>query len=842
VWFLALGKPPREKRVKARILDLFEADLYFVVSNTGLVTGFWVGYQNSWSFGPLSASIDAYLAAMAAIQWSPMQLAAGVELHGEIQLSAFGVGLGITADALLEASAPNPWWLYGSLSVQLSLPWPLPSPGGTISLSWGGNGPPPPAPLALNTVSATLVDHGASDRYELLAHRTGVTVNAVSPADTVVYDDPPPPAKPGTPGILAAQPSGYWTGHYPHVAQDPSSVVPDLNPSTLAWAPLVPQDSHFALNFAHPVADLAGFAGSVTPPPELVTVSPPPSSVIGADDMSNINLQPPAVQWCIQHSLVQVALYRYDDTATPTTWDLVAASPQSALGFSVSAPLGLAGAWVAADPATKAPVADTVLKVAPYTVLSGEDFTVSWGGAPATLGTSFTDQGLQFSVGPGALAAALAAPAPGAPTGLRFQAPGAATVTITFPSAVVLTALSGMVIQGGDSADSAPQVSSGGTALTPAGTVSTTSSEEGGTSVYTLTFDPGAAAVSEIELALSEAPLYLMSLAYTMPDINMPILPQAPGLYALKVVTMIEAGQVDGNGNVASYQPVTDGNPVIEFAYLQCAGGPGTATIDTPPPTGGFTDPLPSRQPPYPPLADWAAQGSPLGTSTANSPARAFPRGGRLNDLATYTQWSWPGDGDAAAYYGYDLNVEFNETYVNALYTTFLTDAAPYDYPGPQLPPAVHVRCVDRNQQHTLLAPIGTHVPSAYPQSAIVSTAYNLQQPSTIAPPAATAAGNALAGRRGAGGDRGPARFAPGGPGGSRRPPGSRGGHRRRRPRPSASGARSGARGEPRLANDHRGGTHRTVRRCAGPCAVVRPARSADPLYRQCRRRPAAPG
>ena len=69
-----------------------------------------------------------------------------------MQLSAFGISLGITADALLEATAPNPWWMYGSLSVELDLPWPLPNVGGTVSLSWGGNGPPPPAPLALNTV------------------------------------------------------------------------------------------------------------------------------------------------------------------------------------------------------------------------------------------------------------------------------------------------------------------------------------------------------------------------------------------------------------------------------------------------------------------------------------------------------------------------------------------------------------------------------------------------------------------------------------------------------------------------------------------------------------------
>ena len=107
------------------------------------------------------------------------------------------------------------------------------------------------------------------------------------------------------------------------------------------------------------------------------------------------------MQWSISHTLVQVALYRYDDTGTTPRWDLVAATPQSKPGSSVRAPLDLAGAWVAADQATNVPVAGTVLKVAPYTVLAGEDFTISWGGAPATLGTSFTDQDLQYSCGRG---------------------------------------------------------------------------------------------------------------------------------------------------------------------------------------------------------------------------------------------------------------------------------------------------------------------------------------------------------------------------------------------------------------------------------------------------------
>jgi hypothetical protein len=714
VWYLAIGKPPQEQRVVSRVLDLFESDFYFVVSDTGLVAGFWVGYKNSYSFGPLSASINAYLAAIGAIQWSPLQLGAGVELHGEVQLSAFGIGLGITADATIEATAPSPWWVYGSLSVELSLPWPLSNVGGTISLSWGGNGPPPPAPLALSTVAATLIDHGASDRYELLAHRAGVSVNAVSESDTIVYDSK-------TPGILNPQPTGYWAAKHP--GTDPTVVLPDLDPSTLAHAALVPQDSHFALNFSHPTADQAGFCHPATPPKELVTPKTP-LSLGAADDMSNLNLQPPAVQWCIHHTLVQVALYQYSGSGTTATWELVAATPQKKSGWSNSAPLPLVGSWVAPDPKKNTPAAGTALKLTPYTILPGEPYTASWGGTGGTFGTSFSDQGLQFTTGAGVGPATIASPGPGMAQGLSFSvpAPQNSTVTITFPTTVVLTGLAGVVVEAGESGSQfygSPGIKSGGQPLVP------TATAQDSTNLYTLSYS---ATVSEIDLEIYDQAVYLMSLTWTMPDIDMPILPQAPGLYALKIVTQIEAGQPDSKGNVSSYQPVADGDPVIEFAYLQTASGPGTATVE-PPAVGsdGFTTPDPDRQPPAP--------NGPALAAAASTPATVFPNGGRLNDLSTYTQWSWPGDGDAAAYYGYDLNVEFTETYVNALYATFLASDAPYDYAGDLNTPAVHLRCVDRNQRHTLLVPLDIHVPSAPQQSANVSSVAAAPLPQTIAGP-----------------------------------------------------------------------------------------------------------
>ena len=48
----------------------------------------------------------------------------------------------------------------------------------------------------------------------------------------------------------------------------------------------------------------------------------------------------------------------------------------------------------------------------------------------------------------------------------------------------------------------------------------------------------------------------------------------------------------------------------------------------------------------------------------------AFPLGGQLADLITYLQWSWPQDGSRPIT-GYDVSVEFNESYVHALYLAF---------------------------------------------------------------------------------------------------------------------------------------------------------------------------
>jgi hypothetical protein len=372
-WFFAMGKPPREKRVSARIFDLFETDAYFIISNQGLVTGTWTGYQNSWSFGPLSASLDAYLATLAAIQWSPFQLGGGIELYGNVHLSAFGIGVGITADALLEGSAPNPFYIHGELSLELDLPWPLPNIGASISLSWGGDdGSVPPAPLALGHIDAILIDHcdsnakPASDHYTLLAHRNQPIQPDLVNGIPLVYDVS------GKPGILNLQGSSLAAWTVRESAPDTFAGFTPDNTSSVQMAPVVPQDAHLTLNFSHPTQDSTNFftgaiAYGVAPfPVEVVTPAAPTSNpLIGPDDMSDINPAAPTVDFTIRHSLTEVALYQWDNNA----WNLLytTANPVPA---TAGGPTIFTGVWLQGDPSKSDPNSFmTQLKIIPYSLL-----------------------------------------------------------------------------------------------------------------------------------------------------------------------------------------------------------------------------------------------------------------------------------------------------------------------------------------------------------------------------------------------------------------------------------------------------------------------------------------
>ena len=152
-WHIWLGKQdPRESRIQARIISLFEANCYFMIEASGLKTGAWIGYDKSWNPKPLSITLQAWLDANAAISVKPNHFHADLWMHAAIELSAFGTSAGLSADALLAADIMDPFHILGELSVTLKLPRPLKPITRDVRLEWGPKGHPPPIPIVLKAV------------------------------------------------------------------------------------------------------------------------------------------------------------------------------------------------------------------------------------------------------------------------------------------------------------------------------------------------------------------------------------------------------------------------------------------------------------------------------------------------------------------------------------------------------------------------------------------------------------------------------------------------------------------------------------------------------------------
>ena len=153
-WHLYLGlKDPRERRIRAQIVQIFEANCYLMLDSHQLATGAWVGWDEHWSFGPLSVTLQAWIEGNAVISWRPIHLHGDLWLHGAAALSVFGFGLGLSVDARFAADVFTPYHILASFAVGISLPWPLPDFDVTITLEWGPQPTQPPIPLPLKEVA-----------------------------------------------------------------------------------------------------------------------------------------------------------------------------------------------------------------------------------------------------------------------------------------------------------------------------------------------------------------------------------------------------------------------------------------------------------------------------------------------------------------------------------------------------------------------------------------------------------------------------------------------------------------------------------------------------------------
>jgi hypothetical protein len=119
LWHLYIGqKEPRERRIRAEFLSLFESNSYLMLDARQLATGAWLGWDADWRFGPLHVVAQAWIEGNAVISWKPAYFHGDLWLHGGLEVGVFGFEFGLAADAQLAADVFDPFHILGHLGVR----------------------------------------------------------------------------------------------------------------------------------------------------------------------------------------------------------------------------------------------------------------------------------------------------------------------------------------------------------------------------------------------------------------------------------------------------------------------------------------------------------------------------------------------------------------------------------------------------------------------------------------------------------------------------------------------------------------------------------------------------
>ncbi|MCW3085910.1 MAG: hypothetical protein JWP12_3276 [Bacteroidetes bacterium] len=117
-WYLNIGRDqPADRRVRARIFDLFDVYSYFMLSATGIRAGAGASLEKNYKVGPIKARLYAYMDTAARLAFKPIQIGGSIDIGGGVDIKVCGKGFSLTADASLAAEAPKPFIVSGSVEV-----------------------------------------------------------------------------------------------------------------------------------------------------------------------------------------------------------------------------------------------------------------------------------------------------------------------------------------------------------------------------------------------------------------------------------------------------------------------------------------------------------------------------------------------------------------------------------------------------------------------------------------------------------------------------------------------------------------------------------------------------
>jgi len=228
-WHVYLGiDSPWEKRIAARLFQLFDVSGFFMLDARQLHVGAGARIHKRWGFKHLNVTLSASIDTEAIVSWNPAHFTGSLGVQGSAELNAFGIKAGVSVGATVRGDVFDPFALSGEFRASINLPWPLPDIRATIHMEWSHDfstpGQPPALPVPVREAS---IEHLKSNNTWSLER-----------GKSLIADDGP---------------NGEFIVERP--GNQPPGPFAEVFPPFPADIPRVPSDSKLAVTFTRPASD-----------------------------------------------------------------------------------------------------------------------------------------------------------------------------------------------------------------------------------------------------------------------------------------------------------------------------------------------------------------------------------------------------------------------------------------------------------------------------------------------------------------------------------------------------------------------------------------------------------
>lgn len=119
-WYLNLGQDqPESKRIRAKILTLFQGYAYLMISSRGFKVGAGAKFDVKRSFGPAAVAFGAWVDMGGSISFKPVQVGAFLRVGGYVYIKVWKFKFNLTVGLGLAVDAPHPFAIQGSIFISL---------------------------------------------------------------------------------------------------------------------------------------------------------------------------------------------------------------------------------------------------------------------------------------------------------------------------------------------------------------------------------------------------------------------------------------------------------------------------------------------------------------------------------------------------------------------------------------------------------------------------------------------------------------------------------------------------------------------------------------------------